>query len=64
MNWLGLLKNKAGKLTFGASQMAAIAGVGMVLAFTAFEADKKVAENQRVRSLSSISNAYNYGGLQ
>lgn len=64
MNWFGLLKNKAGKLTLGIPQMVTITGVGLVIAFTAFEGDKKIDARRPVRSLSSISNAYNYGGMQ
>lgn len=64
MKWFDLLKNKNGKLTFGLPQMAAIAGVGLVVSFTAFQADKKVAEEERVRSLSAITNGYNYDGMR
>lgn len=64
MNWFHFLKNKQGKLTFGIPQMAAVAGVGLVVTFSAFQADKKAAEQERVRSLSSISGSYNYGGMR
>ena len=64
MKWFDLLKNKHGKLTFGLPQMAAIAGVGLVVSLSAFQADKKAAEQEQIRSLSAISSGYNYGGMR
>lgn len=63
MNVLQLLKSKAGKLTVGIPQLAAIAGVGLIGVYSALQADKAQME-QKVRSLSSISNAYDYSGLR
>ncbi len=63
MNWFGFLKNKSGKLTVGLPQLAVMAGV-VVVAYSAFQADRKAVEEKRIRSLSSIENSYNYGGLR
>ena len=64
MNLFDFLKNKHGKLTLGLPQMVAIAGVGLVASYGAFHADKKAAEQEQIRSLSSISSGYNYGGMR
>ena len=64
MNLFYFLKNKRGKFTIGLTQMAAIAGVGLVVSMTAFQADKKAAEQEKIRSLSSIESGYNYGGMR
>ena len=64
MNWFRFLKNKEGKIKIGLPQFIAVAGVGMVIATTAFQAEKEAVKQQQMRSLSSISSAYNYGGLQ
>lgn len=64
MNMFHFLKNKAGKLVFGVPQLAAIAGVGMLVTYTAFQADKQKMEEMQVRSLSSISNPYTYSGMR
>ena len=65
MKWFSFFKNKSGKLKIGVTHVVAIAGVGTVLAFTAFNAEKEAVQKQlEARSLSSISNAYNYGGLR
>ena len=64
MKWMNLLKNKAGKLVFGVPQMTAIAGVGLIATYGAFKADTVLSESPAVRSLSSISSGYNYGGMR
>ena len=64
MKWFHLLKSKTGKLVFGIPQMAAIAGVGLVISYSALQLDKAEAQKERVRSLSAISSDYNYGGMR
>ena len=64
MKWFHLLKSKTGKLVFGIPQMAAIAGVGLVISYSALQVDKAAEQKERVRSLSAISSDYNYGGMR
>ena len=66
MNWLGLLKNKAGKLVINTSSALAVsAGIGVIaVSLMQNVASEQIKKQSAVRSLSSISNAYNYGGLQ
>ncbi|MBR4592717.1 MAG: hypothetical protein IKO35_05870, partial [Elusimicrobiaceae bacterium] len=64
MKWFHFLTSKAGKLTIGVPQMAAIVGVGLVVSYSAFQVDKAAVEQEKIRSLSSISSSYNYGGMR
>ena len=64
MKWLSILKNKTGKFTLGAAQMAGIAGAGILLAYGAFETDNALDKPQQVRSLTSISDNNAYVGME
>ena len=64
MNWFRFLKNKSGKLKFGLAHLVAIGGVGMVLATTAFNAEKEAVQEQKVRSITSLAQGSSYGGMR
>ena len=64
MKWFNLLKSKTGKLVLKTPQLLTIAGVGLLASYSAFQADKKAAEQERIRSVSSLDNSSAYVGLQ
>ena len=64
MKWFNLLKSNTGKLVLKAPQLAALAGVGLLASYSAFQADKKIAEQEQIRSLSSLAGTSTYEGLR
>lgn len=63
MKIFNLLKNKTGKLVIGAPQLVAIAGVGLMATYGAFKTDQMLDEAAPIRTLSSVSAASSYEGL-
>lgn len=63
MKILHFLKSKAGKLVVGAPQMLTIAGVGLMATYGAFKTDQIIDNELPLRSLSSVSEASSYEGL-
>lgn len=66
MKWFSVLKNRTGKLTLNVqSAFVLAAGVGILGVSLAHNlAEQMPKQELAARSLSSISNAYNYGGLR
>ncbi len=63
MKILNFLKSKAGKFVIGAPQMLTIAGVGLVATYGAFKTDQIIDNDTPLRTLSSVSAASSYEGL-
>lgn len=57
MNWFRFFKNKSGKLAFGIPQMAAVAGVGVLISYGAFHLEQEQIKKDAVRSITSLASA-------
>ena len=65
MNVFKFLKSISGKLVMGIPQLTAIAGVGVLAVYGAYEADNTVANKERaLRSVSAISSSSAQEGLR
>lgn len=65
MKILELLKNASGKIVMGVPQLAAIAGVGMLAVYGAYETDNTYASKEApIRTLSGITRSSVQEGLQ
>ena len=65
MKILKLLKNASGKIVMGVPQLAAIAGVGMLAVYGAYETDSTYASKEApIRTLSGITRSSVQEGLQ
>ena len=65
MKIFDILKNASGKLVMGVPQLAAIAGVGALAVYGAYETDATYASKEApIRTLSGISSSSSYEGLQ
>lgn len=63
MKILNFLTSKAGRLVIGAPQMLTLAGVGMMATYGAFKTDQIIDNELPLRSLTSVSAASAYDGL-